>query len=141
MKPLLAALALVLVAGCGGGGGDSEPAADPAPTQSVAVEPTPEPTPEPEPAEPSTISEIQSLFPKGYPKVVAVSTLPDQVRSWYDGDYTQALAIAPGVWAGMSPGAEPFDVFAAGVYDGFCPSVKAYERKYLEGVESAGVCW
>jgi hypothetical protein len=44
--------------------------------------------------EPGTIR----TFPRGYPKVVPVSNLPAVVRSWYETDYDEAIAVAPGVW-------------------------------------------
>ncbi|MGX7680623.1 hypothetical protein ACSMXN_17180 [Jatrophihabitans sp. DSM 45814] len=101
----------------------------PEPTTEI---PTPEPTPTPTPPP----------YPKGYPKVVAVETLPDQVRSWYEMDNTkQAVAIADGVWTPIAPGAPMQDALATGVLDGFCGSIKAYERVYLAGQEASGTCW
>ena len=50
-------------------------------------------------------------------------------------------AVAPGVWAPMTPGATPDDVATAGVLDGFCPSIEAYERKFTPGEEHGGTCW
>ena len=105
---------------------------EPAPTDlSVSSSPSPGPVRTPSP------------FPKGYPKKVAVSSLPDQVRSWYQmgGGSKFAVAIAPGVWAELSPGATVADAVAAGVYDGFCGSIKAYERRYTHGQQHPGTCW
>lgn len=81
-------------------------------------------------------------FPRGYPKVVSVSSLPFQVKSWYQmGHYKKAVAVAPGVWTPLSPGASVQDAVTGGGLDGFCASIKAYERKYLNGEEEGGTCW
>lgn len=131
-------LLAVLLTACGGTSG--HPSADP--TTIAVTTPTPTEVASPTPsATPSTIAEIQSLFPHGYPRIVAVSSLPDQVRNWYQPDYTKAVAIAPGVWAPLSPGSSMFDAFSAGSFDGFCGSIKAYSRKYLHGADTAGTCW
>lgn len=73
------------------------------------------------------------LFPAGYPKVVPVSSLPFQVRSAYEGQYAKAVAIAPG--------ATVMDTATSGVADGFCGSIKSYERRYLRGRALGGSCW
>lgn len=92
------------------------------------------------PAEPPAID--ATLYPKGYPKVVKVSTLPDQVRNWYEmSDHTRAVAVAPGVWNELSIGAEMQDALETGILDGFCGSIKVYERKYRNGEDMAGTCW
>lgn len=72
-----------------------------------------------------------------------VSSLPDQVRSWYQmsGGSTKAVAIAPGVWAELPPGASKMDAANSGVYDGFCASITAYSRKFRHGEQFAGTCW
>jgi hypothetical protein len=137
----VAAATLLVLAGCGGG--DSETGAPPASDTSASSEsqsasstppPTPEPTPSPKP---------DPLFPKGFPKVVAVSSLPDQVRSWYQmgGGAPNAVAIAPGVWTELPPGASKMDAAMAGIYDGFCASIDAYSRKFRDGEQFAGTCW
>jgi len=83
-----------------------------------------------------------ALYPKGFPKVVKVSSLPDQVRNWYEmSDNAKAVAVAPGVWTELPPGAEMQDALDAGVLDGFCGSIKAYERKFRGGEDMAGTCW
>jgi hypothetical protein len=89
-----------------------------------------------------TTTTVAAPFPAGYPQVVAVSSLPFQVRSWYTtSGMTQAVAVAPGVWAPLPPGADPQTAATAGVLDGFCASVKAYERQYLGGQQEGGACW
>jgi hypothetical protein len=93
------------------------------------------------PAAPATHATAPRRYPPGYPKVVPVSSLPEQVRSWYQGHYSRAVAVAPGVWAGLSPGASMQDALAAEVFDGFCASIKAYSRKYRHGKDVAGTCW
>jgi hypothetical protein len=106
------------------------PTATPTPTPSRTVDPTP------------TESEPEWNLPRGFPKVVAVSSLPDQVRSWYEmSGARRAVAIAPGVWTELQPGAAMEDAIASGVYDGFCSSKKAFERKWLDGHETGGTCW
>ena len=83
------------------------------------------------------------MFPAGFPMKVPVSTLPDQVRSWYQmsGQAQFAVAVAPGVWTELPPGATVQDAAMAGVLDGFCASIGAYERKYTPGEEHGGTCW
>ncbi|MCD2443187.1 hypothetical protein LQ757_12965 [Agromyces sp. SYSU K20354] len=80
-------------------------------------------------------------LPEGYPFVVQVSELPDQVRNWYEmGSHTEAVALAPGVWTELPPGADMESAIAAGIADGFCASVEAYERDYAKR-DLAGTCW
>lgn len=80
-------------------------------------------------------------FPEGYPYVVAVSELPDQVRSWYEmGPSTEAVALAPGVWTELPPGADMQAAIDARIADGFCASVEAYKRDYAKS-DLAGTCW
>lgn len=122
---------------------EPEPADAAKATVTVTATPTPEATDTvtEEADEPAEVTE-PPMFPKGYPKVVPVSTLPDQVKSWYRMDGTKrAVAVAPGVWAPMTPGATAEDVATAGVLDGFCGSIKAYERKFTPGEEHGGTCW
>lgn len=134
MRPLLAALLLPALVACGG---SSEPAATP--TEVVTVTqtaepseaPTPTPTPAPEPR----------LYPKGYPKVVKVASLPFQVKSWYEDEYDRAVAVAPGVWTPLPPGASMEDALATEAFDGFCGSIKAYGRKFRDGADLTSTCW
>ncbi|RZS68693.1 hypothetical protein EV187_1127 [Agromyces ramosus] len=80
-------------------------------------------------------------FPEGYPYIVPVSELPDQVRNWYEmSSLTQAVALAPGVWTELPPGADIQSAISAGVADGFCASIEAYERDYAKR-DLAGTCW
>ena len=81
------------------------------------------------------------LFPRGYPKVVPVSSLPFQVKASYEDTYTKAVALAPGVWTPLAPGATKMDAATAGVADGFCGSIRTYERKFLDGQSLGGSCW
>lgn len=82
------------------------------------------------------------MLPPGYPKTVAVKALPGQVRNWYQiKGYTQAIQLAPGVWTPLPVGATVEDAVNAGVVDGFCASIKAFEREYRNGQSSAGTCW
>lgn len=123
----------------------------------AATEAKPSPTATVETSEPSSVVEsdypVEEVttepaeptlppLPVGYPKVVKVSTLPDQVRNWYEMDgATEAVALAPGVWVEMMPGATMEDAVSTGVLDGWCSSIKAFERTYLDGQEAAGTCW
>jgi hypothetical protein len=87
--------------------------------------------------EPGTIR----TFPRGYPKVVAVSSLPGVVRSWYETDYDEAIAVAPGVWTPKAYGVTKANALDGGVLDGYCGSVRAYERKFVDGAQMGGTCW
>lgn len=80
-------------------------------------------------------------FPEGYPYIVQVSELPAQVKNWYEmSSLTQAVALAPGVWTELPPGADMESAIAAGIADGFCASIEAYERDYAKK-DLAGTCW
>lgn len=81
-------------------------------------------------------------FDKGYPKVVKISTIPVHMQYHFLTDGTsKAVAVAPGVWSALTPGATMGDSISAMVFDGFCASKKAFERKHLKGEETAGTCW
>jgi hypothetical protein len=136
-------LVIAAATGCGSGGGDSS---GPIPRETVTITATPSSTPTqgspPTSTAPETTPLQPRLYPKGYPKVVLVSSLPDQVRSWYEMSHDRkAVAVAPGVWAEMSPGATMQDALDVGVLDGFCSSIKAYERKFRDSEDMAGTCW
>lgn len=134
------ALSALALAGCGtlSSGTASGPAATVTvtapPTATVTVTTIPD-------APPAAPAKKPRLFPRGYPKVVTVASLPEQVRSAYAGDYTKAVALAPGVWTPLAPGATVMDAATSGVADGFCGSIKTYERKYRHGEEFGGSCW
>ena len=70
-----------------------------------------------------------------------MSSLPDVVRSWYETDYNEAIAIAPGVWTPKAYGVTKANALDSGVLDGYCGSVSAYEREFLEGAQMGGTCW
>lgn len=140
MKPLL--VIPVLLAALVGCGASSEPESAPKPVTTTITETPPSLVFEDSPATEAEPTESVPTFPKGYPKIVAVKTLPNQVRSWYEmSDLKKAVAIAPGVWTELPPGAEMVDAIASGSLDGFCGSIKAYERKYTAGEEHGGTCW
>lgn len=141
---MLPVIALVVMgsAGCGEGGSDAETA--PAPTvtatatatvtETVTVTETPSPSAEPEP-------EPDGPFPPGYPKAVDVADMPFPVGDVYaDQGYKRAVAIAPGVWAPLTPGASVMDAATGGIREGFCASIKAYERKFHPPL-AGGSCW
>jgi hypothetical protein len=97
--------------------------------------------PEVEPAAPTGPRGPRGNFPEGYPYVVAVAELPDQVRSWYEmSSLTQAVALAPGVWTPLPPGADIQAAIDTDVADGFCASIEAYERDYADS-SLASTCW
>jgi|SRR5664279_3370908 len=134
MRSTFAAVLLLAALSACGGADSSKPTAEASPTEPLATVEVSTPAP--------TATVEQPQFPEGYPKVVKVSSLPDQVRNWYEmSDMTQAVAIAEGVWTELPPGAEMEDAIAAGSLDGFCASIKAYERKYTEGEAHGGTCW
>ena len=124
---IFAATALaVLLTGCSGSNSSDDAAStrharSSSPTATESATPTPTPTPKPKPR----------LYPKGYPKVVEVSSLPSQVRRWYEGSGNpKAVAVADGVrTTELPPGAGMQDALATEVFDGFCGSIKAYSRK------------
>jgi hypothetical protein len=138
------AILLATVAACSSSSPQGSPLPTIQPASTTAVDPALPIVPDttttvPVPVQPTT---TPPLYPTGYPKVVAVASLPFQVKNWYRMESaTQAVAIAPGVWAPLSPGATVEDASTAGVLDGFCGSVKAYERQYLGGQEQGGTCW
>lgn len=142
-RPLAIVLtaALATLTACSSGNGHPA-AASPAPSySSIFGSATSEP-PAASPVAVATPTSAAPRFPAGYPKVVNVSSLPSQVRNWYklSGD-TKAVALAPGVWTPLPPGATVDDAVASGPLDGFCASIKAYERQYLGGEERGGACW
>lgn len=148
MGAFIAIAALVTATGCAGA---ESTKAEPAPpavtvtataTATVTATVTPTPTRSPKPKPKPAQATQSSLFPRGYPKVVAVSSLPDQVRSWYQmSDHTKAVAIAPGVWTPLTPGASVMDAATTDMADGFCSSIKAYGREYLNGKDITSTCW
>lgn len=147
MRAISAGAILVLSLAVGGcGDADDEPGADSgassSATSQLTVESVVPTTLSPEPSNAPSSSEPAWNLPKGYPKVVKVSTLPFQVRSWYEMSGTKrAVAVAPGVWAEVGPGSSMEDAISAGIFDGFCSSKAAFERKWLAGEETAGTCW
>lgn len=141
---LLAAVALTGLGGCSGTSTDgAEPSAAESTDHSTTMSPTVSPSTSATAAQTTTAPpEPQWNLPNGYPKVVKASSLPAQVRSWYEMSGTaRAVAVAPGVWAELRPGARMADAIDAQVYDGFCSSIKAFERRWMDGVPVAGTCW
>lgn len=140
MKPRVLVVSVMLaVAACSNDASGTASSSETTTTPTQRATTTPTPTVEPTTPPPT---EAAWNLPSGFPKVVKVSTLPDQVKNWYEmGDNKTAVAVAPGVWAEMPPGATIEDAIGAAVFDGFCASKKAFERKYLAGEETAGTCW
>ena len=121
------AVVLCLAAGCSPAApvDDGSLFDEPSPPVSTATVPAPSATP--------------AAFPAGYPKVVAVASLPPRLRDAYRADgAAEAVQVAPGVWTPVQAAAafvEPR------VLDGYCASVKAFERQYRAGREYPGTCW
>lgn len=80
-------------------------------------------------------------FPEGYPKVVAVSSLPFELRHSYNVRTSRAVALAPGVWTPLLAGMTKADAATAGFADGRCGAVRKYEQEYLHGRHLNGDCW
>lgn len=139
-KMLAALAAAVMCAGCATG---TEPVTA-TPSESGRAgwdvgEPYPsEATPYTPPAAASPTVVIPDVFPKGYPKVVKLQTLPDQVAYYMleveklPGS-TKVIAVAPGVWTERIPGLELRQNAAEGSYMGYCAAIKAQNRR-LEAV-------
>ncbi len=146
-RVLLAALCAFAGAACAGPQSASPPGT---PSSSAAASSTPSPaspspstpTAAPSAAEaPATTTPYASL-PAGYPKVVQVSSLPSQVRNWFQMQgTTRAVQLAPGVWTALQDGATVEDAVNTDVLDGFCSSIKAFERVYRSGRIHSGACW
>ncbi len=132
-KLVLLACVGILLAGCASTEAEQAPREDP--PVSVPPESAPEPTLDP-PTEP------ELGLPEGYPQVVAISELPEHMQWAFEKTGTgQAVAVAPGVWAELAPGATAEDAVRAGVFSGFCSSLEAFERDYRNGDSTPGMCW
>lgn len=120
------AVGVCLVAGCSPATpvDDGSEFDEPSPATTVTLPPqSPEPT----------------TFPAGFPKVVEAASLPDRLRARYqDQGATEAVQVAPGVW---TPVQESAAITIAGVLDGDCASVKAFEQQYRGGRTYPGFCW
>jgi hypothetical protein len=79
--------------------------------------------------------------PAGYPKVVSVHSLPSNVASYYEAEKRTPVALAPGVWTTLDPGTTVSDAVVSGHLEGYCTSIKVFERKYEFGAQVAGGCW
>lgn len=124
-------VATLLLAGCTGS--DPEQTTDAPATATLTETPT-ETT--------SESSEEAFSLPEGYPKVVPISELPENMQWAFESTGTgEAVAVAPGVWAELAPGATAQDAVNAGVFSGYCSSKEALEREYLDGQSTSGSCW
>lgn len=132
------AVALLLIAGLTGCASASEDEAKPeTPTPTPSQSATATSAPPAETPEAPTIK-----FAAGYPKVVDIASIPDQMRWAFENDGTgKAVAVAEGVWAHLTPGASAEDAVAAKVFDGYCASKEAFEKNALGGESTAGTCW
>ena len=122
----VAVVGVCLLAGCSPGVpvDDGSEYDEPSPTAAVTLAP---PSPAP------------TTFPAGFPKVVAVSSLPARLRDKYRADgATEAVQLAPGVWTPVQGSAA---IVTARVLDGYCPSVEEFERRYRAGLKYPGTCW
>jgi len=121
------AVACVALAGC-----TNSPEDAPSSDSAASVE-----VPAPEPVEEETFT-----LPDGYPQIVEISTIPEHIRWAFEEDGTdQAVAVAEGVWAHLTPGATMEDAVNSLVYEGYCSSKEALEREYLNGETTPGMCW
>lgn len=96
-------------------------------TQETADEfdlPTPEPSVTPYPFE-------------GYPRLVPLSEVPENMRWSFDS--ADAVAVAPGVWAENAPGASVMDSALHGGWNGYCASIEVAERALNR--QAGGMCW
>lgn len=142
------AAAVCVAAGCASAGttpptaGTLDAVRTTSPATTSSVPPTPSASAAVSTPIASSSAEPTAAFPSGYPKVVAVRSLPNQVRNWYQMKGTaKAVQLAPGVWTPLQDGAAVEDAVEAGVVDGFCSSIKAFERQYRNGRAYPGACW
>ena len=71
-----------------------------------------------------------------------MTSLPSQIKSLFQSEgHTQAVAVAPGVWAALTPGADPVTAAIGGPLDGYCASKRSYEVQYLNGQQTSGSCF
>lgn len=130
-KTLVVCVSILLLAGCSSPDGE----------QSVAEAPTETPVQTPVDTAAEAPAETLSL-PEGYPQIVPVSEIPENMQWAFEGTGTsEAVAVAPGVWAELTPGATVDDAVNAQVFHGHCSSKKAFEREYLHGESTPGNCW
>ena len=143
----LVAVALLVAGACGGETdvGEVSSAGTSSSPASRAASKTDTPSPE---SRESTVRDqtkrdeaADDRFPEGYPKVVAVSSLPFELRHSYNVRTSRAVALAPGVWTPLLAGMTTVDAATAGFADGRCGAVRRYEREYLHGRHLNGDCW
>lgn len=152
MKRTLSVAALLIAAavaftGCAAGAPAVETSASPTATKTEMPKPTPTPPPDSDgdgvidtnddfPAD-ATRSE-QLYYPSGapvlagYPLVVDSAQIDYRVSSWLKTP--QAVALAPGVYAGYNPAATDLSIYLDGPADGDCAVRDMYGF-------SGGACW
>lgn len=144
----LSLVAVVLLASaCGGAtdvgkassAGASSPSASPSESKDNSPSPGSRESPIRDQTKKSQATDDQ--FPEGYPKVVAVSSLPFELRHSYNVRTSRAVALAPGVWTPLLAGMTELDAATTGFADGRCGAVRSYEREYLGGRRLDGDCW
>lgn len=91
-----------------------------------------------------TGSDLAGAFPKGFPKEIPMSQVPEQMRSDLGADegVTTAIALAPGVWTRNAPGTSVEEDALYGAQSsisGWCSSVEKFQRDF--GSEAGGSCW
>lgn len=79
----------------------------------------------------------RGAFPKGYPKIVEKSEIPENLQDQVTGK--KAAMLAPGVWADLPPGADIADATTSTLF-GYCSSIKSYERMYTPGTPHSNTC-
>lgn len=142
----LAVVALLAASACGGatdvGKASSAGASSPSAPRSESKGNSPSPRSPESPGNDQTKKQAtDDRFPEGYPKVVAVSSLPFELRHSYNVRTSRAVALAPGVWTPLLAGMTKVDAATAGFADGRCGAVRRYERQYLGGRRLHGDCW
>src|SRR5690606_32141816 len=110
----------------------SPPAKNPKPAQARAAQ-----------AKEQVVEETPSInLPEGYPHLVDIAELSANMQwAFEDAGTGQAVAVAPGVWGEVPPGATMEDVVNAGAFSGHCASIEAFAREYNGGQTPGGMCW
>jgi hypothetical protein len=83
-----------------------------------------------------------SRYAAGYPRVVPISEVPDEMVDYSgaaDGA-DSAIAVAPGVWVKDAPGTTVLEDAESGSLFGWCASVEAFQSDHPDHLSGA-TCW
>lgn len=69
-------------------------------------------------------------FPEGYPEVVAVGDLPQQIQSAFQ-EHSEAVTLTPGLWTALPVGATLESTVEVGGHAGWCASIEAFGSVYI----------